>query len=183
MTELQKIKKIFNDGNPTLAEVELAAKLAAKGDLTSIVYMNLENIDLSRIKPDHLSALASCVTDNICFYNVTPACQLTPILMNAKCEYLSLKDTTIDRSQTRLLLKALNQNVKHLTLYSGVLNLYKWDQLILYNGRGKCESIYVDCSSSDSPKQMWRNFAKKAQWQIVWEDDSAIRIEQEQTFC
>ena len=70
---LDEIKSNWSDPRnvyiPKLSEVECAARLAAAGLLTSLIWMNLSNIDASKV--EKMSNLASIVKEVIGLDNVS----------------------------------------------------------------------------------------------------------------
>jgi len=132
------------DYDPPRSEIMQAARLASAGCIISIKYLKLKNINLDQIPPQQLSTLASCVTDEVLIRNVDgdPA----NVIKSVRCERLLFQETTLDVSQTKIVVDALKDRVESSFIGPGVS--LDFDTLQQYDGSGKCWQISVYCTPS-----------------------------------
>ena len=78
---------------PSLCEVLTAATLSKAGHLTSVEWMVLRNIDISKIPPSSRASLATRVNGYVYIENVTGA--LTTIVGKIKCKWLLISNQNL----------------------------------------------------------------------------------------
>jgi len=137
---------------PKLPEVECAARLAAAGLLTSLAWMNLSNIDVSKV--EKMSHLASIVETVVGLDNVTG---LSVVFENLKCERLIMQNLCLGKSETRSLASSLSGSLKRVSIDANV-SLH-FPSLRQYDGRGSCSEIIFTGSDQlrkyDTDAEAW----------------------------
>ena len=162
---LRRIQESWNIGGhkPNQGEVEQASRLAFKGHLTEVDYMNLDSSKLESIpRFDLMAELTQCVKEEIEIEGdskIGPD-NLSAILKNARCRYLGIENVSWNASLTRLLVQSLD-SVEELSLWNGAeVDL---ETLNSYSGTGSCRRINFDNDSFYGPK------LKKLAHDIGWE--------------
>ena len=84
---------------PSVAEVRLAATLAATGRLTEVEYMNLHDLELTGIK--NISSLASGVRERVWLRNVTG--DVATLLSSLNCRELWMINMELELNQAATL--------------------------------------------------------------------------------
>ena len=78
---------------PALAELRLAAALAAQGELTELQFLHLDDLDTSAVPPGELGALVRCVRGCVILSSVRG--DLAPVLANIDCDELIIPNGTL----------------------------------------------------------------------------------------
>ena len=78
---------------PALAELRLAAALAAQGHLTELQFLHLDNLDISSVPPGELGALVRCVRGCVILSSVRG--DLASVLANIDCDELIIPNGTL----------------------------------------------------------------------------------------
>ena len=127
---------------PSVADIKRAALLCSEGHLTSVEYLNIEDIDITGIPRVQMEKLASIVTRMIRIKNITHAEQLGGILSGIRqCPDLFLLNMKLSELETRALVTAMRDWVQTVTLFLDVtLDI---EELTKYGGRGRCRKLWV----------------------------------------
>ena len=114
--------------------------------------LDLDNVDLTLVPSEHLTALASWVTSTCSVYiHKVNGIDLTSLLNSLKCESLSIENQSLDREETQALVQAMESGVEIVELTSITLEM---ETLVSYSGKGRCCEVELNCHDDD-PK-MWR---------------------------
>ena len=151
---------------PTQNELAAAAALASHGYMPPVPDMELEWLNLDRIPPTDLGALASLVTQEVGIYSVRG--NPSPLLVGLNCHQLTV-DTSLSTSSTLALVNAMKRGVKEVTL---------WDpedvdmtELVRYGGDGRCRSVTLDGNISDECRLRAKQWASMMGWECQEDDD------------
>ena len=146
---------------PSVAEVRLAATLAATGRLTEVEYMRLHDLELTGIKA--ISSLARVVRQWVQLSNVTG--DVATLLSSLNCRQLLIDNMELNKTATSGLVRGLQHGVEKLVLGSEVrLHI---QILVEYDGRGKCGE--VGCSSNYTEVFYLENmkiWAERINWDV-----------------
>ena len=150
---------------PLLSEIATAASLAHHGLLGSVVEMNLEDVDLASVPPEHQASLAYCVSGHVNLYNVSN-CDIVSILEIVNCETLVISGQVLSSEETQALVWAMESNVKRLVL--GPMGEVSLDirALTQYSGQGKCEGVGCYRGTAVRYKKDLRSWAEKINWTV-----------------
>ena len=97
-------------------DVAKAACLAYHGLLPGPGWrLRLYNVNLSSVPTEHLTSLVSYFSHSVQIYNVD-GCDLTPILDSVKSEKLHISSQSLNKQETRALVRALKTHVKKFAL-------------------------------------------------------------------
>ena len=179
MTEAAKISSSWSQElhRPSVAEVRRAALLAWEDYLTSLEYMEIEDMEdmgLSDIDSDHMKKLTSIVTDRVWIVNVTPASQVGGILASVRCEMLVLVNMKLSEAHTRALVTAMRDRVERVELWGNVtLDI---EALCEYQGRGRCRELQVWGNTVSRHRARLRRWAGQAGWTVT-EDGYGLELE------
>ena len=133
---------------PLPPEITTAASLAFHGVLSSVEDMYLMNVDLASVPPQHLTKLASIVSDTLDIDNVSN-CDLGHLLGPARCYRLSIYQS-LSSEETRVLEQAMEHGLETVEIWEDVRMVI--EALSLYNGLRKfwsvpCDKGVVGCHS------------------------------------
>ena len=132
--------------------------------------MNLKDINLDQIPSQHLATLVSCAADEVLVQNVEG--DLANVIKSAKSCDLWFYHTTLDVSQTKLVVEALKDRIEVLYIGPGVS--LDFDTLQQYDGSGKCREIVAHYTPSVPHKSILVNYGKVLGWkteEMDGEDD------------
>ena len=140
------------------AKVECAAALAATGHLTAVHSMRLEDLVLP--SSEDIPSLGAQLSGVVRLINVTG--DLVPLLTSLNIRMLWLEDVELDEAATRGLLRALQHGVRRLMLVGSVtLHL---PTLMMYDGKGKCYSLYCRDTSRSMYLPQMMTWAEGVGW-------------------
>jgi len=150
---------------PRLCEVLTAATLSKADHLTSVRWMVLKNIDISRIPPDSLASLATRVSWRVDIDNVTG--DLTTIVGNIKCEWLWISNQNLSSEVTQCLVTAMRDNVEVVRLgYVGDVNINMELITQRYDGKGRCREVVCHNDAGRRYGQHLETWAARMGWKV-----------------
>ena len=134
----------WSNRNPNINEISEASILAHHGLLDSVKYLKLVDLDLASVPTKYLGSLVSCVTENIAFDYVENI-DLSSILDKVKCvRKLTICGQHLGTKEIQALLKVMKTRVKDIELFNYKKNSVDFETLTKYDGKGECESVYLD---------------------------------------
>ena len=151
---------------PLPPEITTAASLAFHGVLSSVEDMYLMNVDLASVPPQHLTKLASIVSDTLDIDNVSN-CDLGHLLGPARCYRLSIYQS-LSSEETRVLEQTMESQVETVEIWGS--EFVDMEALALYNGQGKCSSVLWNWSPGVIP-DLYTNhlisWAERINWKVT----------------
>ena len=141
------------------AEMRCAAALAASGNLTSVGWMQLRDLELPSC--GDIPALARVVWGRVVLENVTG--DLGPLLANIRVTVgLYMYDMELDQAATSSLVLGLQRGVKWLKLGGGArVHLHT---LLSYDGNGGCVEVRCDDDTADIYMEEMKAWAIRLNW-------------------
>ena len=147
----------------TVAELKCGASLDQHGLLASVVELVLNDMDLSTVPAEQLTALVSSVRWCLYIRNVS-GCDLTSILTSLKCQCLVIRRQSLDREGTLALVQAMEYGVKEVRLFFGIeLDL---EALTAYSGKGSCGKVRLWRNGPSVSIDEVRTWARRTNWRV-----------------
>ena len=155
-------------GNYSISQGGLAAAaaLASHGYMPPVPDMELEWLNLDRIPPTDLGALASLVTQEVGIYSVRG--NPSPLLVGLNCHQLTV-DTSLSTSSTLALVNAMQIGVETVTLWDA--EDVDMTELVRYGGDGRCRSVTLLGNISDECRLRAKQWASMMGWECQEDDD------------
>ena len=181
---VERVKGRLDEGsvnhNFLLPEIIIAASLAHHGMLSSVRILELDNVDLSSVPPEHLASLASCVTSGVIIINVSN-CDIMRLLHNSvKCKWLSINSQSLNSDETQAMVRIMESNVEtvHLGIFGDAVTL-DFMALNQYSGQGKCKLLDWAgfAGFADAYREEVRSWAQRIDWSVTFDFWNSMTIE------
>ena len=165
---------------PSAHEVKLAALLAARGtDLVSVEHMSLVDIDITSIKDDNITSLASVVSEQVDLNNVTGNVDL--VISNIECSMLFISNMRLEQWTTQILARCVQTSVECLFVgMNGTVKLHI-RTLLQYDGQGRCRHMELFGETGNTYGDLLRTWATRVQWTVREERSSIVVTREENT--
>jgi len=159
---------------PIVSEVKQAAQLACEGYLTSVEYMNIGNMNITKIPSDQMDKLTSIVTKRVMLENITDNIELSSILASVRCTRLQLLNVELSEVDTWALVTAMRVHLEELWLENVTLNI---EELCQYEGLGKCRELTVCGDTRRKHESYLRRWAAQKRWILTLDYDEMLMME------
>lgn len=172
------LKKALSLFDPQLSTVTSAAAMAKMGILDSVRILWLEDLDLSSVPSENLSALCSIVTGQVCIVNVTG--DLITVLNSVECRQLRICAMALDVDATRALVTAMANRVEEVKLMPDVrLDTGIFTQ---YGGEGKCWRVEIQ-GNTNSYVDTFHEWSKGVKWIYAKHHDGSFSFFSRNYYC
>ena len=161
---------------PTPQQVACAGILAHEGLLRPEMWMSLRDINLSSIPAEHMAALVSNVTEEVCVWESVIGCDLVTIInsVNIRSTFIGLP--TLNNDEVHALARAMETRVEKVRLELTLMP----EVLAIYSGLGRCRKITCwirNWRLLDASRAILREWAGSKNWEVTADCANAFEMQ------